>query len=251
MMRNHRVALSALLLTLASNLVLAQELQNQVEGRDVHTLEPRHDSYKVWNRERNGHACIMSIVFIVLYPLGAISIRLPIDQIPYLRNTYLQNKVMAMHAPIQLLAFVMMIGGMALGIRVAQFLDYLHDPVRAHVVVGFLAVCTIIVFQPALGVLQHRHFKRTGGKSKFAYVHRWIGRGAIVLGMINTGLGFQLAKKNVIIHKSTYVREYVLLGILVTAWVFFVLYDEFRLRRSAAVPDGGEKGAARQQGPKR
>lgn len=67
--------------------------------------------------------------------------------------------------------------------------------------------------------------------------------------MINTGLGFQLAKKNVIIHTHTYVREYVLLGILVTAWVFFVLYDEFRVRRSAAVPDG-EKGA-QQQEPKR
>ncbi|PTB63099.1 hypothetical protein BBK36DRAFT_1144160 [Trichoderma citrinoviride] len=249
MMRNYRVALSVLLLTLASNLVLAQEVKDQVESRDVHTIEPR-DSFKVWNRERNAHACIMSIVFIVLYPLGAISVHLPIDQIPYLRNTYLQNKIMAMHVPIQILAFVMMVGGMALGIRVAQFLGFIHDPVRAHVVIGLLTVCTIILFQPALGVLQHRHFKRTGGKSKFAYIHRWIGRGAIILGMINTGLGFQLAKKNVIIHNKTYVREYVLLGILVTAWVFFVLYDEFRLRRRV-VPDGGEKGAAQQQEAKR
>ncbi|KAH0489922.1 hypothetical protein TgHK011_001413 [Trichoderma gracile] len=251
MMRNYRFALSVFLLTLASHLALAQETQNQVNSRDIHTIEPRHDSFKVWNRERNAHACIMSIVFIVLYPLGAISIHLPIHQIPYLRNTYLQNKVMAMHAPIQLLAFVMMIGGMALGIRVAQFLGYIHDPVRAHVVIGLLVVCTIILFQPVLGVLQHRYFKRTGRKSKFAYIHRWIGRVAIILGMINTGLGFQLAKKNVIIHTHTYVREYVLLGILVTAWVFFVLYDEFRVRRAAAVPDGGEKGAANQQEPKR
>ncbi|KAL7944062.1 hypothetical protein V8C42DRAFT_327628 [Trichoderma barbatum] len=246
MMRHHRVALSALLLTLASNLVLAQEIHNQVESRDAHTIE-RRDSFKVWNRERNAHACIMSIVFIVLYPLGAISIHLPIDHIPYLRITYLQKKVMAMHAPIQIIAFVMMIGGMALGIRVAQFVGFLHDPVQAHVVIGFLVVCTIIIFQPALGILQHRHYKRTGGKSKFAYMHRWIGRGAIVLGMINTGLGFQLAQKNVIIHRSSYVRSYVLLGILVTIWVSLVIYDEFRLRKSAAVADGGEKGRAQQQ----
>lgn len=189
----------------------------------------------------------MSIVFIVLYPLGAISTHLPIDHIPYLRNTYLQNKIMAMHVPIQIIAFVMMIGGMALGIRVAQFVGFLRDPVRAHVVIGFLVVCTIIVFQPALGILQHRHFKKTGGKSKFAHIHRWIGRVAIITGMINTGVGFQLAQKNVIIHKSSYVRSYVILGILLTIWISLIIYDKFRSRKSAAVPDGGEKGATQQQ----
>jgi hypothetical protein len=189
----------------------------------------------------------MSIVFIVLYPLGAISIHLPIEHIPYLKNTYLQNKVMAMHVPIQIIAFVMMIGGMALGIKVAQFVGFLRDPVRAHVVIGFIVVCTIILFQPILGILQHRHYKKTGGKSIFAYLHRWIGRGSVLLGMINTGLGFQLAQKNVIIHKSSYVRSYVLLGILVFVWVSFVIYDELRLRKSAAVTDGGEKGATAQR----
>ncbi|RFU76425.1 integral membrane [Trichoderma arundinaceum] len=155
---------------------------------------------------------------------------------------------MAMHAPIQLIGFVMMIGGMALGIKVAQFVGYLRNPVRAHVVIGFIVVCTIILFQPVLGILQHRHFKKTGGKSILAYLHRWIGRGSVLLGMINTGLGFQLAKKNVIIHKSSYVRSYVLLGILVFVWISFVIYDELNLRKSAAaVTDEGEKGATKHE----
>ncbi|UKZ78482.1 hypothetical protein TrVFT333_006222 [Trichoderma virens FT-333] len=246
MTRHYRTALSALLLILASSLVLAQETHSQVDSRDVHSIEKR-TSFKIWNRERNGHACIMSIVFIVLYPLGAISIHLPIDHIPYLRNTYLRNKIMAIHAPIQILAFVMMIGGMALGIKVAQFAGFLHSPIQAHVVIGFIAVLTIIIFQPALGILQHRYFKKTGRKSIFAYMHRWIGRVAIVLGMINSGLGFQLAKKNVIIHTHSYVRSYVILGILVTIWVSLVIYDELKLRKSAAVADGGEKAATQQQ----
>lgn len=173
----------------------------------------------------------MSIVFIVLYPLGAISLHLPILHIPYLKNTYLQNKVMAMHVPIQLIGFVMMIGGFGLGIKVASFVGFLSHPVRAHVVIGFIVVCTIILFQPLLGILQHRHFKRTGGKSKFAYMHRWLGRGAIITGMINTGVGFQLAQENVIIHTSSYVRSYVILGILTTVWVILVLYDERRWRK--------------------
>ncbi|KFZ23942.1 hypothetical protein V502_01578 [Pseudogymnoascus sp. VKM F-4520 (FW-2644)] len=93
----------------------------------------------------------------------------------------------------------MMVGGMALGIRIGQDLGYLRHPVRAHVVIGFVVVCTIIVFQPIMGILQHRHFKKRGDKSIFAYLHRWIGRGAIILGMINSGLAFQLAQTNVIV----------------------------------------------------
>ncbi|KAL7898946.1 hypothetical protein HDV64DRAFT_268812 [Trichoderma sp. TUCIM 5745] len=230
-MRRCGVALPALLLTFASSLALAQEIDNQIERRKFHLNDPGPENFKIWNRERNAHACIMSIVFIVLFPLGAISLHLPILHIPHLKNTYLQNKVMAMHVPIQLIGFVMMIGGFGLGIKVASRVGYLSHPVRAHVVIGFVVVCTIILFQPLLGILQHRYFKRTGGKSKFAYMHRWLGRSAIVTGMINTGLGFQLAQKNVIIHTSSYVRSYVILGILGTIWVLLVLYDERRWRK--------------------
>ena len=185
----------------------------------------------------------MSIVFIVLYPLGAISIHLPIEHIPFLKSTYLKKKVTAMHVPIQVIGLVMMIGAMGLGIKVASYVGFLHSPVRAHVVVGLIAVCTIIVFQPMLGILQHRHSKKTGGKSKFAYLHRWIGRGAILLGMINSGLGFQLAKMNVLVPRSSFIRSYVLLGCFVTVWFSFIVYDEFRLHRSKGNMDGGEKGA--------
>jgi hypothetical protein len=191
----------------------------------------------------------MSIVFIILYPLGAISLHLPIQHIPFLKNTYLRNKVIAMHAPIQILAFVMMIGGMALGIRIGHDLDYLQHPVQAHVVIGLLTVSTIIVFQPIMGILQHRHFKKTGGKSIAAYLHRWIGRGAIVLGMINSGLGFQLAEKTVIIKSQSYVRNYAILGVLVSVWFGMVVYDKFRIHRSKSVPDGGEKGVSEETNP--
>jgi len=240
-MKLHTVALAALVLAFAPEMIFGQEVHSQLSEREE--LEKRsYDTYKIFNRKRNAHACIMSIVFIVLYPLGAISLHLPIQNMPFLKNTYLKNKAMAMHVPIQAIAFVMMIGGMALGIRLGHDLDYLKNPVHAHVVIGLLVVCTIIVFQPIMGIIQHRHFKKTGGKSIFAYVHRWVGRGAIVLGMINSGLGFQLAKDNVIIRSHSYVRNYVLLGVLVSVWVSFVVYDHFSLHRSRRVPDGGEKG---------
>jgi len=223
-------------------MIFGQEAHDQRNARDVYQKRD-YDSYKILNRKRNAHACIMSIVFIVLYPLVAISIHLPIERIPYLKNTYLRDKVPAIHVPIQVIGFVMMVGGMALGIRIGHDLGYLQHPVHAHPVIGLLVVCTIIVFQPIMGLLQHRHFKKTGGKSIFAYLHRWIGRCAIVLGMINTGLGFQLASHDIIVHTRTYVREYVLLGFFVSVWFSLVVYDEFRARRPNAVTDEGKRGA--------
>lgn len=222
-------------------MILGQEVHGQLNAKELHQKRDG-DTYKIFNRKRNAHACIMSIVFIVLYPLGAISIHLPIDRIPFLQKTYLRNKVPAIHAPIQLLGLVMMIGGMALGIRIGYDVGYLKDPVQAHVVIGLLVVCTIIVFQPILGILQHRHFKKTGGKSVFAYMHRWIGRCAIALGMINNGLGFQLASTNVFIPKSSYLRNYIILGGLVGIWFGLVVYDELRLHRQKTATKRMEKG---------
>ncbi|RDL30788.1 uncharacterized protein BP5553_10133 [Venustampulla echinocandica] len=129
-----------------------------------------------------------------------------------------------------MVGFVMMVGGMALGIRIGHDLDYIEHPVHAHVVIGLIVVCTIIVFQPIMGIIQHRHFKKRGGKSIFAYLHRWIGRGAIVLGMINSGLGFQLAKTNAVVPARWYIWSYVLLGVFVFIWCGLVLYDGFKIR---------------------
>jgi uncharacterized membrane protein (DUF485 family) len=224
-------------------MILGLGRDEKLNERDVHQKRD-FDTFKIFNRKRNAHACIMSIVFIILYPLGAISIHLPIDRIPYLKNTYLKKKIMAIHAPIQLIGIVMMVGGIALGIRIAHDLDYLTNPVPAHVVIGLLVTSIIIVLQPVMGVLQHRYFKKTGGKSIFGYAHRWVGRGAIILGMINNGLGFQLAEDDIRVPTSSYIRNFTLLGVLVTVWLSLVVYDEFRLHKRRNVVDGGEKGAA-------
>ncbi|KFZ23941.1 hypothetical protein V502_01581 [Pseudogymnoascus sp. VKM F-4520 (FW-2644)] len=168
-MRLHRLALTALILAFTPEIVCGQEVHgqevhDQLNARDIHQKR-NLDSFEIFNRKRNAHACIMSIVFIVLYPLGAISIHLPIDRVPYLKNTYLKKKVMAMHVPIQVLGSVMMVGGMALGIRIGQDLDYLRHPVRVHVVIGFVVVCTIIVFQPIMVSFSTDILRREGTRA--------------------------------------------------------------------------------------
>jgi len=228
---------------LLASTVLAEATRNDnLQKRDADDNDGL-ETLKILSRERNGHACIMSIVFIVLYPLGAISIHLPIASIPGLRNTYLVHKVPAIHVPIQILGLVMMIGGMGLGIKIASTLGYLDTPkhVQAHIVIGLLVPCIIILFQPLLGMLQHRFFKKTGKTSVFGIAHRWIGRGAIILGIINDGLGLQLAKNDIIVPKSTYVRNFVIAGVLFLIWVGVAVWDNFRSQPPKMVEKKGEK----------
>ncbi|KAF3907987.1 hypothetical protein ABW20_dc0103672 [Dactylellina cionopaga] len=120
-----------------------------------------------------------------------------------------------------------MVGGLALGIRIAHDLGFFNSPVPAHIIIGLLVTLAIIVFQPVMGILQHRYFKKTGGKSVFGYIHRWVGRIAILLGMVNNGLGFQLAKDDVEIPASSYIRNFTFVGVFVTIWLGLVIFSEF------------------------
>lgn len=189
----------------------------------LHDHEKRQafaDSYKIFLRKRNAHACIMSIVFIVLFPLGAISLHLPLH--PLIRRT-----VTRLHAPTQLLGLAMMVGAMGLGIDMARNDLHYIDPVQKHVAIGLLTTSTIIALQPVLGVLQHWHFRRTGRKSVFAYVHRWVGRGAIIVGWANSWLGFELVGWELIADHSL-VRNGVIMGVLGAIWVGLVGVDGVR-----------------------
>lgn len=61
-----------------------------------------------------------------------------------------------------------------------------------------------MAFQPMLGLLHHRHFVQNQGRGFVSHFHIWWGRLLMVLGIINGGLGLQLAlaSKSVIIGYS-------------------------------------------------
>ena len=144
--------------------------------------------------------------------------------------------------PIQLLGLAIMIGAMGLGIDVAMQLEYFSfgaSYVPAHVIIGLLATSMIILLQPALGLLQHRHFRKTGKKSWWGYVHRWNGRVAVLLGMINQGLGFQLAGIGTVVHTHSLVRNFLICGLLAGIWFGLVGWDAFRERRREGVAEEG------------
>jgi hypothetical protein len=119
----------------------------------------------------------MSLVFVVLMPFAALTLYLPYTK-----------KVPHLHAPLQMLSIILVIVGLALGIRLARPLSLTTG---YHQVIGYVIVGILLSVQPILGLLQHLHFRKTGMRSDLGVGHRWLGRIVIILGVINGGLGFQ------------------------------------------------------------
>jgi predicted Na+-dependent transporter len=146
--------------------------------------QKRSESFQELDRYRIAHGIIMSISFVILLPAFALTLYL----VPY-------SKVASrIHAPLQLLTVCLIIAGFGLGIDVEINFDLQG---QYHPKIGIAVVVYLIVVQPLMGFLQHRWFKKhaeRGASSIFGHVHRWLGRAVILLGIINGGLGLQLAR---------------------------------------------------------
>jgi len=101
--------------------------------------------------------------------------------------------VTRVHAPLQAFTLVLAIAGLGLGVYLGNQTGTLGS---YHPIIGFVIMAGLLFCQPLLGILQHLHFQKTGGKSLFAYIHRWFGRVVVALGIINGGLGFLLSGNN-------------------------------------------------------
>lgn len=60
-------------------------------------------------------------------------------------------------------------------------------------VIGLLVII-LMMAQPALGWLHHRHFLKHRQRGVISHVHIWHGRGLMLVGIINGGIGLQFAR---------------------------------------------------------
>ncbi|KAA8651672.1 cytochrome b561 domain-containing protein [Aspergillus tanneri] len=126
------------------------------------------------------HGVILSIAFVALFPCFAISIH-----ISYAKT------VPRIHSPLQLVSVAFANTGVGLGIYFGVTANKIGS---CHSIIGLLVMGFLTLFQLLMGLVQHIHFQRTGGKSLFTYMHRWLGRLIIVLGIVNGGIGFLATK---------------------------------------------------------
>ncbi|KAF4213538.1 hypothetical protein CNMCM8980_007796 [Aspergillus fumigatiaffinis] len=154
------------------------------------------------------HGILMSVAFILIFPLGATVLRL-----------VKSKHAVWIHAGIQLTGWALMLGGLATGLRVGKILDRLHN--NAHTVFGTVIVVLMLI-QPFLGAIHHWVYIRKKTRTALAPVHVWMGRVLIILGIVNGGLGLQLAD-NTHGGKIAYGVVAGVCGAMYLAWVVYRL----------------------------
>lgn len=172
------------------------------------------------------HGSLASIAFIALFPLGAILVRWgSFKNIAYI------------HGGIQLFAYATFISAAGIGLFIATRLDLLMS---AHAIIGMILLGTIF-FLPFFGTLHHMQYKKLQKRTVVSHGHIWVGRAAILLGMINGGLGLRFFG----------VREYeiaygVFAGLMGLIYIASFTLGEARRAKMTTARKGGETDSDRE-----
>lgn len=178
-------------------------------------------SEAVIHGKKIAHGVLMMVAFIILFPFSALLLHLSPS-----------SNVVTIHGGLQLFALVVAIVGLGLGVSMAR---QIHNLVHYHIIIGIVVVASLVLFQPAMGLLQHRFFRKTGGKGPFAYMHRWFGRIMIILGVINVGLGFQFTGVgDPDAPRSAVIAVGVVAGIIGVFYILTLGYVNMMRRRGAS-----------------
>ncbi|KAI9755621.1 MAG: hypothetical protein M4579_004194 [Chaenotheca gracillima] len=170
------------------------------------------------------HGTIMGLAFVIFFPLGALTIRV-------LR----MKGLVWVHAGSQIFAYTVALAGFGLGVWIAVTGD---DGVKGpHQIIGIIVIA-LLLFQPALGLIHHRLYVKTQRKTVWALSHVWLGRGLLILGMINGGLGLRLAANTT----KGEIAYGVVAGVVGVSYIGIVLAASLRGRgRQVGQGETGEK----------
>ncbi|EME50231.1 hypothetical protein DOTSEDRAFT_68941 [Dothistroma septosporum NZE10] len=168
------------------------------------------------------HGVLAALAFIALFPIGGILIRIA--------NF---TGLIWVHAACQLLAYLIYIVAFGLGIYYAIQMNLLSNH---HPIIG-IVLLVVLFLQPFSGLLHHRLFKKYGTRTAWSYGHLLIGRIAIILGIINGGLGIRLAGDVSMGGKIAYAVVAAIMGL---AYIAAVVVGERRRGKGAPPRYDGE-----------
>jgi len=181
------------------------------------------------------HGVLASLAFVILFPAGAIAIRLA--SFP---------GVVWFHAAFQVFAYLVYIAAFGLGVYIASGMEMLD---HYHPIIG-IVVFILVFLQPFLGFVHHLLFKKHQSRTLWSYVHIWLGRVAITLGIINGGLGLQWADSMHMSSKSGSIAYAVIAIHVWLAWVAASVYGERKKQKklTSAPPKYEDHSSPRPQG---
>jgi hypothetical protein len=161
------------------------------------------------------HGVLASLAFVAIFPVGGIIIRVASF-----------TGLLWVHGLLQLLGYAVFTTAFGLGVWYAVYDNYLHEP---HAIIG-IVLFVLLFAQPFGGILHHHLFKKTGGRTIVSYLHINLGRFAIILGMINGGLGMQLSGV-----ATKYVIAYsVCAAVVGIAYIAAIIFGEVKRSRRAS-----------------
>ena len=167
------------------------------------------------------HGALGIAAFVVIFPLGAIVLR--VFTFRYLLYT---------HVFLQLVAYALAIGTLATGIIMAKAEANLME---SHPILGIVTI-SVLFIQPFLGYLHHVSYKKRvakgqSGKNGYTLPHVWWGRLWITIGIVNGALGLQLSDSS----QSKIVAYAVVAGLLWLVWVACAVFSSIKARRVKGV----------------
>ncbi|RYO89712.1 hypothetical protein DL766_001441 [Monosporascus sp. MC13-8B] len=194
---------------------------------------------------RQIHGILAAIVFVGLFPLGSIFVRVIPGRFAWI-----------VHAITQTVAYIVFIGAAVLGLYLVNMIQIPPNgaslletsAVNVHPIVG-IVILSLLFFQPILGLVHHAKFKRLGRRTAWSHLHLWNGRAMVTLGIVNGGLGLGLARAS----PGPIAAYSVVAAIVWFLWVLAAAYGELRWRwgRRAEGEDGEEKAEGAGGGPGR
>ncbi|KAK5382478.1 hypothetical protein LTS13_003142 [Exophiala xenobiotica] len=154
------------------------------------------------------HASIICVVFVLLMTIAAITVRTPFNRI----------RVARLHAPFQIANVVLALVGIGLGSSVATT-RHIPKGSTPHVVLDYVIVGLLVAVQPDLGVLQHLYFRKAERRGIFGWIHLFLGRSILILGLVNGARGFKLARDG---KTAPY---YAVFGLICAVYICVLLWD--------------------------
>lgn len=122
-----------------------------------------------------------SVSFVILFPIGAIALRL-----------FSGPAVVWIHAGYMLFVYAVVFAALGMGIWMAVVGSMVGS---THAVVGIVVLGGLVV-QPVTGWVHHVMYGKRGRPDLAEGVHVWWGRAVVVLGIVNGGLGLKLAMQS-------------------------------------------------------
>jgi len=136
-------------------------------------------SFQTITDYQKAHGIVMGIVVVLLFPFGAMFMRMGGSGI--------------VHGILQVLSLCALLVGLGLGVKLADLRNM--NLTTTHPLFGIILVALFLI-QPIFGLIHHIQYKRNLSRAGVSHLHIWYGRILMLLAIINGGLGLQLANNS-------------------------------------------------------